>query len=107
MAGSSAASRRMRWDDAGTESSGEEDMEDFKARYKAEKSGHRGGLRERCDVVLQEQVDKKGHSKTWLNKVEKPEEVQQAMKVKVPKEIVCNEHGDSSTIGLYRFYMRL
>ena len=98
----------MRWsDDAATESSGEEYMEDFKAKYKAAKSGHKGGLQERCEVVLLEQVDTNARLKTWLNKVEKPEEVQQAMKVKVPKEIVCNEHGDSSTIGLYRFYMRL
>ena len=108
MAASPAARYRMRWsDEAGTESSGEEYMEDFKAKYKAAKSGHKGGLHERCEVVLREQVDTKAHLKTWLNKVEKPEEVQEAMKVKVPKEIVCSEHGNSSTIGLYRFYMRL
>ena len=98
----------MRWsDDAGTESSGEEYMEEFQARYKATKSGHKGGLHERCEVARQEFADTKGHRKTWQTKIAHPEEVQEAMKVKVPKEIVCNEHGDSSTIGLYRFYMRL
>ena len=59
----------MRWsDDAGTESSGEEYMEEVQPKFKAQKAGHKGGLEERCATVLAEQRHKEAKSLTMFSR---------------------------------------
>ena len=90
----SRGAARARWADDITESSGSEYMLDFKPNYKAEKSGHKGGLAERVESALKERKQAKGQA--WAANADT--DVDPFLKVAVPKEIVCNEHGNSSTI---------
>ena len=101
--------RGMPWSDEASASSGEEYMEDFKAGYKAERSGHKGGLQERVQTAQKEQLQKGKKLQTWVAKAKEP--VDKAMRVAVRKEnsitrtLACCIMVSSiwCSIGLYRF----